>query len=80
MHWGLPWSCSGLASSTGAGSNGFSRSGSTWSIIKNASTRHQYKCNAWDAKSNMLHDREQLNHLNPYKLFTKLLLAFLVFG
>jgi hypothetical protein len=31
------------------------------------------------AKSNMPHDREQLNHLNPYKLFTKLPLAFLVF-
>jgi hypothetical protein len=46
---------------------------------KNASMRHQYKCNAWDAKSNILHDCVQLNHLNPYKLFTKLPLAFLVF-
>jgi hypothetical protein len=27
----------------------------------------------------MLHDYEQLNHLNHYKLFTKLSLAFLVF-
>jgi hypothetical protein len=44
-----------------------------------ASVRHHYKCNAWGAKSNMLHDHEQRNHLNPYKLFTKLPLAFLVF-
>jgi hypothetical protein len=27
----------------------------------------------------MMHDHEQLNHLNPYKLFTKLPVAFLVF-
>jgi hypothetical protein len=46
---------------------------------KYASMRHQYKCNTWGAQSNMLHDHEQLNHLNPYKLFTKLPLAFLVF-
>jgi hypothetical protein len=31
------------------------------------------------AKSSMLHDPEQLNYLNPYKLFTKLPLAVLVF-
>jgi hypothetical protein len=28
---------------------------------------------------NMLHDHEQLNHINPYKPFTELPLAFLVF-
>jgi hypothetical protein len=41
--------------------------------------RHYDKCNASGAKSNILHDREQLKHLNPYELFTKLPLAFLVF-
>jgi hypothetical protein len=46
---------------------------------KYASMRHQYKCNDWSAKSNMLHDHEQLNYLNPYKLITKLPLVFLVF-
>jgi hypothetical protein len=46
---------------------------------KYASMRQQYKCNACGEKSNMLHDCEQLNNLNPYKLFTKLPLAFLVF-
>jgi hypothetical protein len=40
---------------------------------------HQDKYNACGAKSNMLHDREQIKHLNPYVLFTKLPLAFLVF-
>jgi hypothetical protein len=44
-----------------------------------ASMWHQHKCNAWGAKCNMLHDHEHLNHINPYKLFTKLPLAFLVF-
>jgi hypothetical protein len=29
--------------------------------------RHQHKCNTWGAKSNMLHDHEQLNHIGPYK-------------
>jgi hypothetical protein len=43
---------------------------------KYPSMRHQYKYNAWGVKSNMLHDHEQLNHLNPYKLITKLPLAF----
>jgi hypothetical protein len=32
---------------------------------KYASMRHQHKCNAWGAKSTMLHDRAQLNHINP---------------
>jgi hypothetical protein len=41
--------------------------------------RHQYKCNAWGAKSDMLHDHVQLNRVNPYKPFTNLPLAFLVF-
>jgi hypothetical protein len=79
MHQSLHWYCSGLASSTDAGYGGSSRSGSMWSIAKNTNMRHQYKCKAWDAKGNILHDCEQLNHLNPYKLFTKLSLAFLVF-
>jgi hypothetical protein len=43
---------------------------------KYASMRHQYKCNAWGAKSIMLHDHE---HVNPYKPFTNLPLAFLMF-
>jgi hypothetical protein len=30
-----------------------------------ARVRHQDKCNTCGAKSNMLHDREQLNHLTP---------------
>jgi hypothetical protein len=46
---------------------------------KYASMRHEHKYNAWGAKSNMLHDHAQLNHINPYKPFTKLPLAFLVF-
>jgi hypothetical protein len=37
--------------------------------------RHQHKCNAWGAKSN----HAQLNHINHFKPFTKLLLAFFVF-
>jgi hypothetical protein len=41
--------------------------------------RHQCKCNACGAKSDMLHDHVQLNHINPYKPFTNLPLAFLVF-
>jgi hypothetical protein len=28
--------------------------------------RHQYKCNAWGAKSDILHDHVQLNHIYPY--------------
>jgi hypothetical protein len=39
---------------------------------KYASLRHQHKCNTWGAKSNMLHDHEQLNHIGPYKPFAKL--------
>jgi hypothetical protein len=31
------------------------------------------------AKSNMLHNYTQLTHVNAYKLFTNLPLAFLVF-
>jgi hypothetical protein len=38
-----------------------------------------HKCNQWGAKSNILHDHEHLNRIYPYKLFTKLPLAFLVF-
>jgi hypothetical protein len=41
--------------------------------------KHQYKCNAWGAKCDMLHDYAQLTHTNPYKPFTNLPLAFLVF-
>jgi hypothetical protein len=41
--------------------------------------RHQHKCNAWGAKSGTLHAQAQLTHGNPYKLFTDLALAFLVF-
>jgi hypothetical protein len=44
-----------------------------------ASMKHQHKCNSWGAKCNMLHDHEHLNNINPYKLFTKLPLALLVF-
>jgi hypothetical protein len=46
---------------------------------KYACMRHQHKCNAWGAKSDMLHDYAQLTHSNPYKSFTNLPLAFLVF-
>jgi hypothetical protein len=46
---------------------------------KYASMRHQHKCNACGAKYNMMYDHEQLNHINPYKPFTNLLLAFFVF-
>jgi hypothetical protein len=35
-------------------------------------------CNAWGAKCNMIHDYEHLNHINPYNLFTKLPLEFLL--
>jgi hypothetical protein len=34
------------------------------------------KCNAWGAKSSMLHDHAQLNHISPYKPFANLPLAF----
>jgi hypothetical protein len=44
-----------------------------------ARMRHKHKCNAWDAKSEMLHDYAHLTHTNPYKPFTNLSLAFLVF-
>jgi hypothetical protein len=47
---------------------------------KYASMRHQHNCKAWGAKSDMLHDYAQLTHTNPYKPFTNLLLAFLVFS
>jgi hypothetical protein len=46
---------------------------------KYASMRHQYKYNAWGVKSGMLHDHAPLTHVNPYKPFTNLSLAFLVF-
>jgi hypothetical protein len=46
---------------------------------KYASMRHQHKCNAWGAKSGMLHGHAPLNHVNPYKPFTNLPLAILVF-
>jgi hypothetical protein len=46
---------------------------------KYAHMRHQHKCNAWSAKSDMLHDHVHLNHINPYKPFTNLPLVFLVF-
>jgi hypothetical protein len=46
---------------------------------KYASMRHQHQCNAWGAMSTMLHDHEHLNRIYPYKLFTTLPLAFLVF-
>jgi hypothetical protein len=43
------------------------------------SMRHYHKCNACGVKSGMLHAHAQLNHINPYKPFTNLLLVFLVF-
>jgi hypothetical protein len=46
---------------------------------KYASIRHQHTYNAWSAKSGMLHNHAQLTHVNPYKSFTNLPLAFLVF-
>jgi hypothetical protein len=46
---------------------------------KYVSMRHQHKCNTWGVKSNAMHDHVQLNHINPYKPFTNLLLSFLVF-
>jgi hypothetical protein len=46
---------------------------------KYANMRHQHKYHAWGAKCNMLHAHEHLNHINLYKLFTKLSLTFLVF-
>jgi hypothetical protein len=46
---------------------------------KYAWMRHQYKCKAWGAKSDMLHDCAQLTHTNPYKPLTNLPLAFVVF-
>jgi hypothetical protein len=48
-------------------------------LLQYARMRHQYKHNAWGAKSDMLHDYAQLTHTNPYKTFTNLPLAFLVF-
>jgi hypothetical protein len=47
---------------------------------KYAYMRHQYKCNACGAKSSMMHDYAQLTHINPYKPFTNLPLAFLQFN
>jgi hypothetical protein len=47
---------------------------------KYASVGHQQYCNAWGAKSDMLHDYAQVTHTNPYKPFTNLPLAFLVFS
>jgi hypothetical protein len=44
-----------------------------------ARMRHNHKCNAWGAKSNKMHNHAQPIHVNPHKLFTNLLLAFLVF-
>jgi hypothetical protein len=39
---------------------------------KCVSLRHQHNCNAWGAKSGMLHDYTQLTHTNPYKPFMNL--------
>jgi hypothetical protein len=78
MHQGLPWSCSGLVSSTGADTGGSSHSCSTGSIAAGKS-EIQDKCNACGAKSSMPHDHEQPNYLNLHELFTKLPLALLVF-
>jgi hypothetical protein len=47
---------------------------------KYPSMRHQHNCNAWDAKSDMLHDYAQLTHTNLYKPFTNLPLRFLLFS
>jgi hypothetical protein len=41
--------------------------------------RHQYNYNTWGAKSGKMHSHAQPIYVNPYKLFTNLSLAFLVF-
>jgi hypothetical protein len=47
---------------------------------KYASMKQQHKCNAWGANSGILHAHAQLTHVNPYKSFTNLPLAFSVFS
>jgi anaerobic glycerol-3-phosphate dehydrogenase len=79
MHRGLPWSCSGLVASTDAGSCSSSGLGSAGSNVKEPVRDVDIQHNAWGAKCDIMHDREQLDHLNPYKLLTKLPLVFLVF-
>jgi hypothetical protein len=68
---GLPWSCSLLAPTV-------PHVLVPRDLSQYARMRHQDKCNALGAKSNIPYDHKQLNHLNPYGLFTKLPLAFLV--
>jgi hypothetical protein len=65
MHQSLPWSCSWLPTLTGAGS-GFLESLLRVAYHNYAHMRHLPKCNAWGAKSGMLHDYAQLTHTNPY--------------
>jgi hypothetical protein len=46
---------------------------------KYANMRHQHNYNAWGAKSGKMHNHAQPIHVHPYKLFTNLPQAFLVF-
>jgi hypothetical protein len=72
MHRGLPCSCSVLTSSTCAASDGSLRPCFAWSNANMQVSDTDITCNAWSAKCIMMHDHEHLNHINPYKLFTKL--------
>jgi hypothetical protein len=78
MHRGLPYSCSVLASSTCVYSGS---SSCPWSMWYTQRCKYETNINAMHggAKCNILHDHELLKHINPYKLFTKLPLAFLIF-
>jgi hypothetical protein len=69
MHWSLSCSCSGLVSSTCAGSGSSSGSYFAGSIANVQLCDTNIKCNAWGLKCNMMHVHDQPKHINPYKLF-----------
>jgi hypothetical protein len=55
MHRGLPWSCSCSPASTGAGTGGSSSPCFHVIYHKDARMSHEYQCNAWGVKSDMMH-------------------------